>query len=101
MSHTFAAHQSLACPGDGWQVVHTRGSDHSVIQAGMTEDAAKLLAGNLEAAAGGGKANEALRERSGKVDVHDDRLTSFLYDLVRDHLPPGTVERLVREADPD
>lgn len=45
--------------------------------------------------------NRELRERSGKVDVHGDRLTSFLYDLLRDHLLPGQVERLVRDAAPD
>lgn len=44
---------------------------------------------------------EALRERSGNIRLHS-RLTSFLYDLMRDHVPPGVVEQLVQEAtDPD
>lgn len=43
-----------------------------------------------------------LRERSGSIDIQGDKLTSFLYDLLRDHLPSGTVENLVREAsEPD
>jgi hypothetical protein len=45
--------------------------------------------------------NKSLRIRSGEVNVHS-KLTSFLYDLIRDHLPAGTVESLVREAqEPD
>lgn len=43
----------------------------------------------------------ALRERSGAVKINS-RLVSFLYDLMRDHLPIGTVEHLVQEAtEPD
>jgi len=42
--------------------------------------------------------DQALFERSGKVFAATP-LVSFLYDLMRDHLPPGTVERLVREAE--
>ena len=38
-----------------------------------------------------------LRQRSGNV-VSTDPLVSFLYDLMRDHLPAGVVERLVRES---
>lgn len=41
--------------------------------------------------------NGALRERSGQVDSNS-RLVSFLYDLLRDHLPAGKVEELVRNA---
>lgn len=45
--------------------------------------------------------NEALRARSGSVDVHG-RLVAFLYTLMRDEVPPGTVERIVRDSrDPD
>lgn len=45
--------------------------------------------------------NKLLRIRSGEVNIHS-KLTSFLYDLIRDHLPAGTVESLVREAqEPD
>lgn len=44
--------------------------------------------------------NTALRERSGNV-VNDDRLTSFLYELMRDHVPPGEVEKLVRDLELD
>ena len=35
-----------------------------------------------------------LRKISGEV-VYADALTSFLYELIRDHLTPGTVEKLV------
>ena len=44
---------------------------------------------------------DALRQRSGNVRLHN-RLVSFLYDLMRDHLPPGVIEKLVQEAtEPD
>lgn len=43
-------------------------------------------------------ANDNLRVASGTV-AYDDRLTSFLYELMRDHLPAGAVEALVREAE--
>lgn len=39
--------------------------------------------------------NEELRTRSGNVNA-SSRLTSFLYDLMRDHLTPGVVEKLVQ-----
>lgn len=42
--------------------------------------------------------NDALRERSGTIKINN-RLVSFLYDLMRDHLPPGKVEALIREAE--
>lgn len=35
--------------------------------------------------------NQKLRIRSGEVNI-DSKLTSFLYELMRDHLPPGEVE---------
>lgn len=35
-----------------------------------------------------------LREKSGKV-ISKDPLVSFLYELMRDHLPAGTVETLI------
>lgn len=38
-----------------------------------------------------------LREASGQV-VYSDAITSFLYQLMRDHLPAGVVEKLVREV---
>jgi len=41
--------------------------------------------------------NKDLRERSGSVNIRS-RLTSFLYDLMRDHLTPGVVEELVQES---
>jgi len=48
-----------------------------------------------------GEHNSELRLRSGEVNVND-RLTSFLYELMRDHLDAGTVEKLVRDSqDPD
>jgi hypothetical protein len=44
--------------------------------------------------------NKNLRERSGSVDS-EDKLVSFLYELMRDHLPTGTVEEIVRNSDAD
>lgn len=45
--------------------------------------------------------NEALRQRSGIVNINS-KLVSFLYELMRDHLPTGVVEELVRRSeDPD
>ena len=41
--------------------------------------------------------NKELRERSGSVSSTDP-VVSFLYDLIRDHLPIGTVESIVREC---
>lgn len=41
---------------------------------------------------------ETLRKRSGDVQINS-RLVSFLYDLMRDHLPPGKVEELVQNAE--
>jgi hypothetical protein len=35
-----------------------------------------------------------LRERSGNVTI-DSRLVSFLYELMRDHLPTGVVEEII------
>ena len=40
----------------------------------------------------------AMRERSGSVT--DERpLTSFLYELMRDHMAPGQVEELVQSVE--
>lgn len=44
--------------------------------------------------------NARMREASGTV-VDEDPLVSFLYELMRDHLPVGTVEALVRNCPPD
>lgn len=45
--------------------------------------------------------NNQLRERSGNIDLNS-RLISFLYELMRDHVPAGTVEKMVRNSeDPD
>jgi len=41
--------------------------------------------------------NEDLRIRSGSIDT-DEKLVSFLYSLMRDHLPCGIVEELVRDS---
>ena len=41
--------------------------------------------------------NANLRTRSGEVNINS-RLVGFIYDLVRDHLPLGTVEAIVREC---
>jgi hypothetical protein len=37
---------------------------------------------------------ENMRNKSGNVDI-DSALVSFLYELMRDHLPPGVVEEIV------
>jgi hypothetical protein len=42
--------------------------------------------------------NNALRERSGNINA-PGKLISFLYVLMRDHLPPGKVEELIRETE--
>lgn len=44
--------------------------------------------------------NDGLRTRSGNM-FYKSRLISFLYDLLRDHLVPSTVEKLVSDAHPD
>jgi hypothetical protein len=41
--------------------------------------------------------NVGLRERSGSINS-EDRLVSFLYELMRDHLPVGTVEDVLRNS---
>ena len=46
------------------------------------------------------KINAELRERSGDVNA-SGKLISFLYILMRDHLPPGKIEELVRETELD
>ena len=44
---------------------------------------------------------KALRERSGIVRINS-KLVSFLYELMRDHLPPGKIEELIRASqEPD
>lgn len=42
--------------------------------------------------------NDQLRERSGHITI-DSRLVSFLYELMRDHVPVGTVEFIVRSSE--
>jgi hypothetical protein len=42
--------------------------------------------------------NESMRERSGSVQINS-KLVSFLYELMRDHLPIATVEELVRASE--
>ncbi len=45
--------------------------------------------------------NARLRTLSGSIDINS-KLTSFLYELMRDYLPVGTVESIVRNStDPD
>lgn len=101
MSHNkFQALESLNGQ-HGWQVGTHESSHYHILASNLSETAAKLLALRLESVLGNDGENAALRERSGEVDVLGDRLTSFLYDLLRDHLPSGVVERMVREADAD
>jgi hypothetical protein len=40
---------------------------------------------------------KSLKKRSGEVQI-DSKLVSFLYELMRDHLPSGVVEKLVMES---
>lgn len=40
---------------------------------------------------------DKLRARSGTVQI-ESKLVSFLYDLMRDHLPAGVVEKLVQDS---
>ena len=42
-------------------------------------------------------AQEALKNRSGSV-TYSSKLVSFLYGLLRDHLPAGSVEELVQDS---
>ncbi len=42
--------------------------------------------------------NDELRERSGYVSF-DSKLTSFLYELMRDYLPAGTIEEIIRSSE--
>ncbi len=44
------------------------------------------------------EANDNLRESSGGVQINS-KLVSFLYELMRDHLPAGTVEKIVRASE--
>ena len=44
--------------------------------------------------------NEELKHRSGNVSS-DDKLVCFLYLLLRDHLLPGDIEALLKNADGD
>jgi len=41
---------------------------------------------------------KAMRVRSGHIVIHS-RLVSFLYNLMRDHMPVGDVETLVQDAE--
>lgn len=37
-----------------------------------------------------------IRERSGSIDS-DDPMVAFIYTLVRDHVPPSTVETIIKD----
>jgi hypothetical protein len=41
---------------------------------------------------------EALRRRSGAISMTGDPLTSFIYELLRDHITPGKTERIVQQV---
>ena len=43
------------------------------------------------------KSNERIIKASGKV-TSDDNLVSFLYELMRDHLPSGVVEGIAQRV---
>ena len=40
---------------------------------------------------------EAIRERSGTVEI-DSLLVSVLYELMRDYVPPGIIEGIVKKS---
>lgn len=42
--------------------------------------------------------NKAMRLRSGSIDI-DSKLVSFLYQLLRDHITTGDIEKIVRESE--
>lgn len=42
--------------------------------------------------------NSALRSRSGDVMV-ESKLVGFLYDLMRDYIPPGIIEELIQKSE--
>lgn len=42
------------------------------------------------------KENVEMRKRSGKFDS-TDKLTAFFYILMRDHMTPGVVEKIIRD----
>lgn len=44
--------------------------------------------------------DQILYHSSGRVVVKS-RVVALLYTLMRDHLPPGTLEKIVRDADAD
>lgn len=47
------------------------------------------------------KAQTLLKETSGKVHIRG-KLTGFLYELMRDHVTPGTVQHILMDSyDPD
>lgn len=41
--------------------------------------------------------NARMRKDSGEVTINS-KLTSFLYELMRDHVQPGDLEKLVRDS---
>lgn len=47
---------------------------------------------------GRGPEDQKLFEQTGRVYANDDRLMSFLYELMRDELPVGVVEGIIRNS---
>ena len=43
---------------------------------------------------------EKMRDESGNVKIKS-KLVSFLYQLMRDHVPPGDVESVVKQSESD
>jgi hypothetical protein len=43
---------------------------------------------------------ESLRDRSGCVEI-DSLLVSVLYELMRDHVPPGIIEEIIKNSSKD
>lgn len=44
------------------------------------------------------KINNQIRDDSNCIIIND-KLVSFLYEIIRDHLPPGKVEEIVKNSE--
>lgn len=40
----------------------------------------------------------SIRERSGSINIKS-KLVGFLYDIMRDHIPPGVIEEILLQTD--
>lgn len=80
--------------GVAWQVLQTLG----ITAEAVTREVFNLLGyGPPETAKDTPPAAVGMRTRAGTIRIRD-KLVSFLYELMRDHLPPGVVENVVQNA---